>query len=538
VRLFDVLAVFSGLWLASGQAADPANFAPITPDRILQHMRTLASDEFEGRGPGSAGEAKTIEYLVHQFRTIGLQAGNADGTYLQRVPISKIRSQGEVSFHAKSGSVVPVPREGILVYSYSASSIVNARSTDVMFAGYGVSVPGAGWDDYGSTDIRGKTVLILANDARAEQVNPATAMPPIPPLYRHYHTNRLVKLEEAAKRGAVAVILIRPGNETDVTWQGVVNAQRELAVGTGAVGFRPKVEGMIRATAVDRVLAGAGTSYAKLVAAAGQHGFRAFRLPITADFAVQNTERRVESHNVVARIPGSDAGLRHECIIYSAHWDAFGRDPSRAGDQIFNGALDDAGGTAQLMEIARSFFSARVSPRRTILFLVTTGEEEGLIGSRHYVAHPVFRLRDTVAVINLDAIQAFGRPADMVSLGGQSSLDEELGRIARSNGRTFAVPDSANYYNSDQAPFAIAGVPAIFPASGYLPMEGNKAIRERFAKSLTCIHQPCDEVQSDWDLTGAADDAFMWLQLGYSVAQSEKKPEWNSDSIWRTVRRR
>ena len=260
-------------------------------------------------------------------------------------------------------------------------------------------------------------------------------------------------------------------------------------------------------------------------------------MPITADFAIRNAERRFESHNVLARIRGSDARLQKEYVIYTAHWDAFGRDPSRIGDQIFNGALDDAGGTAQLIEIARSLRSAQIRPRRSILFIATTAEEKGLIGFRYYVAHPTFPLRDTVAVINLDAIQVFGSPADMVSVGGQTSLDAELGRIARSNGRTFAVPDSAFYYNSDQAPFAIAGVPAIFPGSGYLPIEGNKAIRERYAKSLRCVHQPCDEVQNDWDLTGAAEDAFMWLQLGYTVAQSNAKPEWNSDSIWRTVRR-
>jgi hypothetical protein len=169
VRFLGVLAVFSGLPLAFSQAADPLNFAPITPDRILQHIRTLASDDFEGRGPGSDGETKTIEYLVQQFRTIGVQPGNSDGTYLQRVPISMFRSQGAASFHDKSGFPVAVPREGILVYSYRASSSVNVRHTEVMFAGYGVSAPGAGWDDYGAADLRGKAVLILANDARAER---------------------------------------------------------------------------------------------------------------------------------------------------------------------------------------------------------------------------------------------------------------------------------------------------------------------------------------------------------------------------------
>jgi Zn-dependent M28 family amino/carboxypeptidase len=191
--------------------------------------------------------------------------------------------------------------------------------------------------------------------------------------------------------------------------------------------------------------------------------------------------------------------------------------------KIFNGALDDAGGTGQLLEIARSFSSARVGPRRSILFIATTAEEKGLIGSRYYVDHPLYPLSNTVAVINLDAIQAFGSPADMVSVGGQSSLDAELEGL---------------YYYSDQAPFAAAGVPAIFPASGQLPVESNKTIRERFTRSLLCIHQPCDEVQNDWDLTGAAQDAFMWLQLGYNVAQSNTKPEWNSDSIWRTFRKR
>jgi Peptidase family M28/PA domain len=538
MRFLGILAISPVFPFAFAQTSDPENFAPIRADRILQHIRTLASDDFEGRGPGSDGETKTIQYLVQQFRSFGLQPGNPDGTYLQRVPISILRPQGEASFRTKSGVVLAVPREAILVYSYRASPVVNLTHTEVMFAGYGVSAPGAVWDDYGTTDIRGKTVLILANDPRAEEINPAAAMPPIPPLYRHYHTNRLVKVQEAARRGAAAVILVRPKNEGDPIWQGFVNGQRELALAMGSGRLHPPVEGVIRAAALDDLLTGTDYNDAKLAAAAARPGFRAFPLPITADFAVRNLERRLESHNVVARLAGSDRALQKQYVIYTAHWDALGRDPSRSGDQIFNGALDDAGGTAQLLEIARSFASARVGPRRSILFLATTAEEKGLIGSRYYVDHPLYPLGNTVAVINLDGVQAFGSPADMVSLGGQSSLDAELERIVRLNGRVFAVRDSALYYYSDQAPFAVAGVPAIFPASGQLPVEGNKTIRERFTRSLERIHQPSDEVQDDWDLTGAAQDALMWLQLGYSVAQSNTKPEWNSDSIWRTIRKR
>jgi hypothetical protein len=452
MRLLGIVAIFPVLPFTFAQTPVPENLAPIRVDRILQHIRTLASDDFEGRGPGSDGETKTIQYLVQQFRSFGLQPGNPDGTYLQRVPISILRSQGEASFRAKSGVVQSVPREAILVYSYRASPVVNLEHTEVMFAGYGVSVPAAGWDDYGAADVRGKTVLILGNDPRAEQINPAAAMPPIPTLYRHYHTNRLVKVEEAARRGAAAVILVRASSEGDPVWQGVVNAQRELALATGSDRLHPPVEAMIRSAALDHILTGTDYNYAKLAAAAAQHGFRVLPLPITADFAVRNVERRFESHNVVARLAGSDRALQEQHVIYTSHWDALGRDPSRSGDQMFHGALDDAGGTAQLLEIARSFASAPVAPRRSILFLATTAEEKGLIGSRYYVDHPLYPLSNTVAEINLDGVQAFGSPADMVSVGGQSSLDAELERIARLNGRVFAVLDSALYYQLRPSP--------------------------------------------------------------------------------------
>jgi hypothetical protein len=333
MRLFGVLAIVMILPFAFAQTPDPKNFAPIGADRILQHIRTLASDDFEGRGPGSDGETKAIKYLVQQFRTLGLQSANTDGTYLQRVPISILRSQGEASFHTKSGAVQAVPREAILVYSYRASPIVSLKHTEVMFAGYGVSAPAAGWDDYGAADIRGKTVLILVNDPRAEEINPAAAMPPIPPLYRHYHTNRIVKVEEATRRGAAAVILVRTSNEGDPMWQGVVNSQRELALATGSGRLHPPVEGMIRSAALDHILTGTDYNYAKLAVAAARHGFRALPLPITADFAVRNIERRLESHNVVARLAGGDRALQKQYVVYTSHWDALGHDPSRSGDQ-------------------------------------------------------------------------------------------------------------------------------------------------------------------------------------------------------------
>jgi hypothetical protein len=513
---------------------NPGVAVQVSAERLFAHIRILASDEFEGRGPGSHGEDKTVEYLIAQFRKAKLLPGNPDGTYIQSVPLTVLNSHGSIRFHSAKEDYSLSENEA-LVYSLRVSPLVEFNHLPVVFAGYGVSDPAAGWDDYKGLDVRGKLVLVLQNDVRADAHDPEHAQPHVPALQRHYYTNIHVKIAEAERRRAAAVLLIAPPAQSDAAWNGQVSRSQEL--------FRLSSEspalvmqGFVRRVGLDRVLTGTDWSYEKLVKAAGGPDFHGLQLDVVVSAKADTTSRQVTSRNVVALLPGADAKLAREYIVYSAHWDAFGMDPKRTGDKIYHGALDDAGGVAQLLEIARVFRSAFPQPRRSVLFLVTTGEERGLLGSNHYVKEPLYALKSTIAVINLDALQPFGRTSDLESVGGQSSLDRDLGALAKAGGRVFAVTNSPLFYSSDQAPFAIAGVPAIFVASGDTDLKGTTMIQEKLAEAGKCIHQPCDVPHDDWDLTGSAEDTQLWFRLGYMVAQGSTEPGWNDDSLWKPVR--
>jgi Zn-dependent M28 family amino/carboxypeptidase len=539
--------------LAAGAAPDPALKAAlesITPGELMNHIKILASDEFEGRGPGTAGEDKTVAYVSAQFRKMGLEPGNPDGTYLQTVPL--------VGFHAthvnglfqlgERAIRLSFPNDFVAV-SRRMTKEVSVEKSDVVFVGYGVVAPEYGWDDYKGLDVRGKTLVMLVND-------PAVANPNDPSKLSDaifkgramtYYGRWTYKYEIASEKGAAAVILVHETGPAGYPFEVVQGSwgreNFDIAQPQGAAApYRVAIEGWITLERAKELFGACGREFDAEKRAAARSDFKPSLLGCTAKFAITNRLREVKSRNVVARLQGSDPALGNETVIYTAHWDHLGRDPMLKGDQIYNGAADNASGVAGILEIAGALARLKPSPKRSILFLAVTAEEKGLLGAKYYAVNPLYPLERTLADINLDVINRWGPTRDIISIGnGNSTLDELLGEIAREHGRTVAgddAPEKGYYFRSDHFEFAKQGVPALDPKAGrdYIgkPVDFGRNKEEEY--TANDYHKPSDEVRPDWDLSGAAEDLRILAELGYRVAQAEHYPEWKPDSEFKARR--
>ena len=502
----------------------------IQAERLMAHITTLASDAFEGRGPGTPGETRTVDYLVEQFRLAGLQPGNPDGTYVQHVPLVGYTSVPEIQIEA-AGRNTSLTFLDDFVHDYPALlPVASATHAGIVFAGYGISAPEYGWNDYEGVDVKDKLVLVLSGEPSR----------PDPAFFkggtRTYYSTRDFKFDLAAKKGAAGILVVYDPDTARTYSLFQTFAKME---GFGLASARDSatvISGLMTIGAARRVASLAGRDFDQLAAAAAEPRARAVVLNATANISVKSTIRHVVSSNVVARIEGSDPRLKDEYIVYSAHWDHLGKDPTLAGDQIYNGAIDNAAGTAQLLEIARGFATLERKPKRSVLFIAVTAEEKGFLGSRFYAQHPLFPIAKTIANINLDGGNVWGLTSDLITTGyGLSTLDEALGEAARLQGRTFVhegLDDGALYFASDQIEFAKVGIPAAFPFSGSRYVGKPKAFAEARwnAYSEKDYHKVTDEVQPDWDLSGAAEDARWLLIAGYNVAESSTRPEWKRGS--------
>lgn len=526
------------------RAAGPGETG-IDAARLLEHTRILASDEFEGRAPGSRGEDLTVAYLGDQFRQLGLKPVMPGGGWTQDVPIVGVKAEVNFAIQGPEGTERLQFPQDYVCWSPRLDRSVAVQDSEVWFVGYGVTAPEYGWNDFKDLDVRGKTILMLVNDPPVP--DPADPARLDPRMFKGqamtYYGRWTYKFEEAGRRGAAAAIIIHETKPAAYPWFVVVNSWgRERFDLQNGQGPTAAVAGWMSLERARRLLAANGTSYETLKEAALKKDFRPVRLRESATFQVTQQTRSVRSRNVLGLLEGRDRQRRDEWVIYTAHWDHLGRNEQLEGDGIFNGAADNAIGTAGLLELARTHVQARRRPARSILFLAVTAEEQGLLGAKYYAENPVHPLTQTLANINMDGLNPWGRTADLRQVGlGNSTLDEVLEAVARGQGRRVlpdAHPERGTFYRSDHFEFMKLGVPALYVKAGddYLdrpPGFGEQKVAEYIDRDY---HKVSDEVKPDWDLSGAVEDLQVLYEVGRRVAEGRRWPSWNRGSEFRAAR--
>ena len=537
-----MIGVSAGLLLmgATHGPVPPRARNVITPDGVLKHIRVLASDEFEGRGVATPAEEKAVDYISGACRAMKLEPGNPDGSYLQKVALWGITSDGgEVAIKAASATF-PLVAEDYTVSSAQPVVKIEIPESQIVFVGYGIVAPEYGWDDYKGLDVKGKAVVLLDGDPPVTDPKDVTKLDPkmflgsgIP-----WYGRAAVKADIAKARGATAVIPLRnaPTGRFPV---------RPPGANAGANRFVVQESMIVRdSSSTDRIGATVTLNYEKALALFAASGldlnairdgaisreFRPVVLNATITGSVRNRVREIDSKNVVAKIEGSDPVLRDQYVIYSAHWDHLGRQ----GENIFHGASDNASGTAGLLELARAFSELPKRPKRTIVYLWPTAEERGLLGAKYYVQHPLYPLAQTVANINLDYFSnwGWGRTKDFSVLGqGMNSLDALAKQAVSRQGRVVTGdtdPVEGFFWRSDHVEFAMAGIPSLATSPGidYVGKPADYGEQRRSEFISTTYHKLTDQVKPDWDLAGAVEDLDVLLEVGYRVAQTPGRPVW------------
>jgi Zn-dependent M28 family amino/carboxypeptidase len=506
------------------------------------HLRILASDDFEGRKPGTPGEEKTVTYLVEQFRKLGLKPGNGE-SYLQAVPMVEILAANDASLSlaGHTGTVALAYGKDMVIWTKRAVPESQLRRSDLVFVGYGIVAPEYAWNDYAGIDVHGKTVMVLVNDPGYGSKDPKTFKGGAMTSYGRW----AYKVEEAARHGAAGVLLVHDGDALGYGWKVIQNAwtgaQLELAAADGDAG-RAAIEGWIQKDTARALFAAAGLDFTASTAAAAHVGFRAIPMGLQADAAVHNSVRQFTSSNVIALLPG--ARRKQEYVLYTAHWDHLGRDPARAGHNIFNGATDNASGVAGLLAIALSYTRTHPAADRSIVFLALTGAESGLLGSQYYTENPVFPLRETAAVINLDTLNRGGPTRDLTVFGfGNTDLEEYARAMALLQGRIVSpdpTPEFGLYFQSDDFSFAQANVPALYAKGGLDNTARGPAWGRAQLDDYMTHHfrQTSDQYSADWDVRGALDDLTLYYEVGIRVASTRRFPRWYPNSEFRESRER
>lgn len=521
----------------------PPPSTDIDEDAYRADVRRLASDEFEGRRPGTVGEDKTAAFLVARFRALGLKPGNGD-SFLQAVPLLEAQPTSAptltIAAAAPAGAVRPlVFGKDMVVWTQRRTPEVTLASSELVFVGYGIVAPEYDWNDYAGIDVHGKTVVVLLSDPGAVGADSK--------LFRgrslSYYGYPTYKLEEAARQGASGVLLIHEADVVGYPWDAVVNTYGgvRLQLAAEPTGPRqPEIEGWLEGTAARSLFAAASLDYKALRAAAARPGFKAVSMGLRADATLHQTLRNFNSVNVVAVLPGSKR--RHDYILYSAHWDHLGR--AALGGDIYPGAVDDATGVAGLLQLAQSFRRTKPPPERSIVFIAFTGEEDGLLGSQYYVDNPLFPLADTVADLNLDRLHVGGPTRDVTDIAfGQSDLDAYLRDAATIQGRELHAdphPEAGEFFRSDDFSFAKAGVPALVAFGGdddsaRGPAFGAAQRADYYAHRW---HRTSDAYAEDWDVRGAIEDLTLEYHLGMRLAQTRRFPNWAKTSDYRAARER
>lgn len=528
-------------------AASPLAAQDISADRLAETVKVLASDTFEGRAPGAAGEDRTIGYLIGRFQALGLEPGGPDGAWTQTVPLLHTQLGEANKFNVAVGgrTVAWKPGADVYVSTLQPVDVATVAKSPLVFVGYGVTAPERKWDDFKGEDLKGKVAVFLVNDPDFAAIKGEAVAGKFGGRTMTYYGRWTYKFEEAARRGAVAALIVHETEAAGYGW-GVVTAPRgenyDLVRAPDKV-TSLVLQGWLSGEAATALFAAAGQDLAKLRVAARSAKFRPVPLNATLDVAVPNRHEVVESHNVLARIPGSTHP--EEVVMYGAHWDAYGRGASDAAGRVFRaGANDDALGVAGLLEIARAL-KAAPPPERSVVFGIWTAEERGLLGSEAYAVNPVYPLAKTVANLTLDILQTAGPAKDTILVGqGKSTLEDELARVAATQGRSVSVeslPERGLFYRADHFSLAKRGVPPLLMmgiAGASDLVRGGKAAGQAWVDAYTgeCYHKTCDVWSPDWNLAGAVQDVEIMRIIGGELANSRRWPQWKPGSEFRAVR--
>lgn len=534
----------------TASAADLSDaLSAINTNDLLRHIQVLSADEFEGRAPdGGKGEKLTVNYLADEFRRLGLQPGNPDGTFFQRVPLVGIRS--EVTTTVRRGDAVETWQfpQDIVAWSPRVQPRVEVADSGLVFVGYGVVAPEYGWDDFKGVDVRGKTLVMLVGDPPIPDASDASKLDE--GMFRGramtYYGRWTYKYEIAAQKGAAAAIIVHETGPAGYPFFVVINSwgreNFDLRTPDQNAG-RVAVAAWASLGRAQGLFADSGLDFAGQKQAALSREFRPVPLGAKVSFVVTNTLREVTSQNVIAKLPGADPKLRDEFVIFTAHWDHLGRDARLDGDQIFNGAQDNASGLAGLLGLAAAFKQLPEPPARSVLFLAVTAEEQGLLGAKHYAGHPLYPLTKTLANLNMDSLNTFGPRAIAPVVGfGQSTLEDLLAAAAKAQRRVVVPepdPEKGGYYRSDHFEFAKAGVPALYvsrDADDIVGREPGYGKMRRDEYTAQDYHKVSDHVKDFWDLRGAAEDVQILFRVGYDVATGSTWPEWKEGSEFKARR--
>jgi Zn-dependent M28 family amino/carboxypeptidase len=512
--------------------------------RILEHIRVLSSDAFEGRAPGSPGEEKSVAYLQQEFTKLGLQPGNPDGTFVQDIPMVGILSSVTATIETGGKTLTPAIVNDYVALSRRSAPQLDVKDSGIVFIGYGCVAPEYGWDDFKGVDVRGKTVIVLVNDPPVRDPKDPSKLDDS--MFKGkamtYYGRWTYKYEEATAKGAAACLIVHetgPAGYPFAVLSGSLGRENFVLESADGNAARPAVEGWLTLAYARTLFAAAGQDYDALKAAAVRRDFHPVEFNAKASFTVANAVRPLASRNVIARLEGSDPALRDQYVVYSAHWDHLGRNPRLKGDQIFHGAADDASGCAAILEVARRMTALAPAerPKRTVLFIAFCAEEQGLLGSEYYCEHPLYPLVRTLADINIDGtggLQSAGPSRDMEIEGyGNSTLDDLAASELRAVDRV-ALPDSqpekGYFYRADHFEFAKVGVPAIAMTSGTdiigKPRDFGSNHRDEYIAND--YHKVTDVIKPWWDLTGGARDVDLYYRMGMDLAATADWPQWKA----------
>ncbi len=515
--------------------AEPARFDDAN---IRSSIQTLSSDAFGGRAAASEGEKLTVDYIASQFKLYGVLPAD-HGSYLQDVPLVEITASPDVVLTVSGGKPLTLAYgSDIVVGTPRPQAVVSLADSPLVFAGYGIVAPEYQWNDYAGLDVKGKTVVVLVNDPGYATGDPKLFQGKAMTYYGRW----TYKYEEATRQGAAGVLIVHQTGPAAYSWEVVQNSnsgpQQELPPGDG---YHLLVKGWVSLEAAGRLFDTAGLSFDELARAAATRGFKPVELNLAASLTLHSEVRSVVSHNVVGLVKGSRRP--QDVVVYSAHWDHFGTRPGPDGKpEVFHGAIDNGSGVAGLLELARAYAQDEHAPQRSVLFIATTSEEQGLLGAAYYARNPLFPLADTVADLNLDVMNVYGKTSD-VTVRGQfmSTLDDDLQQQARQLGLKVlpdAEPEKGYYFRADHFELAKVGVPALSVDNGTdfvgRPAGWGLAQREAYIKNR--YHKPADAYDADWDLAGMRQQLDLVYLTGRKLADSDAWPTWYAGSPFRALR--